>query len=142
MSRRPQSMHESFDRDAVRLGSDRSFGFVFFVVFSVAGFIFRESSASWFWYAAATFLLIIALAAPRLLRPANKLWFLFGMALGRVTTPIVMGIIFYLVVTPTGLIFRALGKDPLRLRIDKAATTYWIERRPPGPDPKSMNQQF
>ena len=142
MSRRPQSMHENFDRDAVRLGSDRSFGIVFFVVFSVVGFIYRDSSASWFWYAAAASFLIAALAVPRVLRPANKLWFLFGMALGRITTPIVMGILFYLVVTPTGLIVRMLGKDLLRLRIDKAATTYWIERRPPGPDPKSMNQQF
>lgn len=135
-------MHETFDRDAVRLGSDRGFGIVFFVVFAVIGFIFRESSASWFWFGAAASILITALVAPRLLRSANKLWFLFGMALGRITTPIVMGILFFLVVTPTGLIVRALGQDPLRLRIDKTASTYWIERRPPGPDPKSMNQQF
>jgi hypothetical protein len=142
MTRRPRSAHESYDRDPVRLGSNRSFGIVFFVVFAVIGYLWRDSNIAWVWYSAAAAVLLSAFAAPKLLGPFNKIWYRFGLALSLITAPIIMGILFYLVVTPTGLIVRALGKDPLKLRMDSAATSYWVERRPPGPDPKSMNQQF
>lgn len=142
MNRRPQATHESFEREAARLGSDRGFGIVFFAVFAIVGFLSRESAAQWAWYAASITVLVVALGAPSLLRPFNRVWHQFGLLLGRVTTPIIMALLFYLVVTPTGLMMRAFRKDPLRLRTDKAAATYWIDRQPPGPDPKSMNQQF
>ena len=119
-------------------GGNRGFGLVFFAVFAVIGFIWRDSAAGWFWFAASIGVLTVALVAPKLLSPFNRIWFRFGVLLGKVTTPIVMGFLFYLVVTPTGLIFKVLGKDPLRLRFDREG----IERRPPGPDPTSMNQQF
>ncbi len=142
MNRRNQAIHESFERDAARLGSDRSFGFVFFAVFAIVGFLWRESWAHWVWYTASLAVLMVALAAPSLLRPINKVWHVLGLMMGRVTTPIVMALLFYLVVTPTGLIMRALGKVLMRLRIEKQTKSYWINRQPPGPDPKSMNHQF
>ena len=142
MTPRTQSSHETFDRDAVRIGGNRGFGFVFFAVFAVIGFIWRDSAAGWFLFAASFGVLAAALVVPKILSPFNRIWFRFGLLLGKVTTPFVMGLLFYLVVTPTGLIFKALGKDPLTLRLDGEVESYWIERRPPGPDPKSMNQQF
>jgi hypothetical protein len=108
----------------------------------VIGIFWRGSVAGWIWWGAAITILVLALVAPNLLGPFNKAWHLFGLALSRITTPIIMGILFFLVVTPTGLIARILGKDPLKLRLDKATESYWIERQPPGPDPKSMKQQF
>ena len=66
----------------------------------------------------------------------------FGLLLGRLINPLVMGLLFYLVVTPTGLIMRALGKDLLRLKRDPDATSYWIERTPPGPSGGGMPRQF
>jgi hypothetical protein len=60
----------------------------------------------------------------------------------RLVTPAVMALVFYSTLTPVALVLRRLGKDPLRLRIDRTASTYWIERRPPGPAPSTMRQQF
>ena len=85
---------------------------------------------------------LAALAVPRLLAPANRLWMKFGLLLHRVTNPLIMGLLFYLTVTPTALIMRALGKDPLSLRLDPEARTYWIDRDPPGPSAESMTDQF
>jgi hypothetical protein len=65
-----------------------------------------------------------------------------GRLLGRITTPIVTGLLFYLIFTPAGLIARSLGKDPLRLRFDPRMKSYWQERRPPGPPPEDMANQF
>jgi Saxitoxin biosynthesis operon protein SxtJ len=70
---------------------------------------------------------------PAILAPLNRLWFKLGMLLGRVTNPVVMGIIFFLVVTPAAFVLRLMGKDPRRRKFDPAAPSYWIERKPPGP---------
>ncbi len=67
---------------------------------------------------------------------------MLGLLLGRVVSPIVMALLFFLVVTPTAFLFRLLGKDPLRLAAEPRAGTYWIERRPPGPPPDTMANQF
>jgi hypothetical protein len=85
---------------------------------------------------------VAALAAPRALRPLNLLWFKFGMLLHHIVTPLVMGLLFFLTVTPVGLLMRATGKDPMRLKRDPAAASYWIDRTPPGPAPDSMKNQF
>jgi len=96
---------------------------------------------SWASAVAAGFALV-ALLAPRLLRPLNQAWFRFGMLLHRVVSPLVMGLLFFVTVTPIGLLMRLTGKDPLRLRFDPAADSYWIDREPPGPPPDSMRNQF
>jgi hypothetical protein len=65
-----------------------------------------------------------------------------GLLLSRIVTPVVMGVVFFAVVTPVALILRVLGKDPLRLKLDPTAATYWIDRIPPGPSPESIKDQF
>jgi hypothetical protein len=72
----------------------------------------------------------------------NAAWAKIGILMGRVVSPVVSGLLFFGVVTPTGLLLRLLGKDPLRLAPDRPASTYWIERRPPGPAPQTMSSQF
>jgi hypothetical protein len=84
----------------------------------------------------------VALLWPAVLAPLNRIWTRFGLLLHRIVSPVVLGVMFFGVVTPMGLVMRALGKDPLRLRFDPAARTYWIERRPPGPAPDTLNNQF
>ena len=138
-------MHESFEReDEVKGSSDRSFGLVFTVFFSVVGGIKLWVGSSWFWpwFVAAALVLLLALAAPKVLAPANRLWLRFGLLLHRIVNPIVMGLLFFVTMTPIGLALRLFGKDLLHLRRDRETHTYWIDRTPPGPSPDSMINQF
>lgn len=138
-------LHEDFGREAkVEGSSDRSFGAVFAAVFAIVGLWPLTGGGGvriWSLGIAAAFALA-ALARPGLLAPLNRLWMRFGLLLHRVVSPLVMGMLFYLTVTPTGMLMRALGKDPLRLRRDPGAQSYWIERDPPGPAPETMKNQF
>ena len=86
-------------------------------------------------------LLIMAFFAPRILEAPNRAWFLIGLWLSKVVSPVVIGAMFLLVVTPAGILMRLFGRDPLRLR-SRAQTSYWITRDPPGPAPESFNHQF
>lgn len=86
--------------------------------------------------------LLLAMLIPQVLAPANRLWTKFGLLLHNIVSPIALGILFFLVVTPTGLLMRLFGKDPLRLRFDPAASSYWIKRDPPGPAADSLKNQF
>jgi hypothetical protein len=85
---------------------------------------------------------LAAFFAPSILRPLNRVWFRLSVMLGRITNPIVMGIIFFAAVLPTALLSQLLRKDPLQLKIDRSAKSYWILRAPPGPDPETMRNQF
>ncbi len=137
--------HEDLRRDEeVKGSSDRSFGLVFTVVFAVIGCwpLIDAAQPRWWALALAGLFLLAALVRPALLAPLNRIWLRFGLLLHRVVNPIVMGFLFFLVVTPTGLLMRMTGKDPLRLRPDPEAKTYWIEREPPGPAPETMKNQF
>ncbi len=140
-----KGLHEDLGRqDAPKAGTERSFGIVFAVVFSVIGLwplLDGEPLRAWAMVLVVGFL-AAGFFAPKLLRPLNRVWFLFGMALHKVVNPLVMGFLFFLTVTPMALILRALGKDPLHRKFDPGAESYWIERRPPGPAPESMRQQF
>jgi hypothetical protein len=89
-----------------------------------------------------TFFLAATLLYLAALKPLNRLWLKFGLLLHKVVNPIVMGFVFFGAVLPTGLIMRALGKDLLRRKWQPDANSYWIERRPPGPAPASMRDQF
>lgn len=139
-------MHEHTPRHnaPVQGSSDRAFGFVFTVVFLIiACYPLLTGQGVRLWsLAVAGIFLLLALVVPGVLAPANRLWMKFGMLLHAIVSPIALGILFYLVVTPTGLLMRLLGKDPLRLRFDPAADSYWIKRDPPGPAPDSLNNQF
>lgn len=138
-------MHEGLSRtDDVKLGSDRQFGFVFAAVFAAIGLLplLGGNSLRWWALALAVVFLAITLVHARLLRPFNRVWFRFGLLLHAIVSPVVMGLIFFVAVTPVGLAMRALGKDVLKLRFDADASSYWIERSPPGPAPGSMKNQF
>ena len=118
------------DSDKVKISSNRSFGLLFFVVFLIVSLLPLTSVGSiriWSAIISAVFL-ILGLINSRLLTPLNVLWFKFGMILGAIISPIVMGIVFFLVVTPTGFILRIMGKDLLNKKYDKEKETYWIKR--------------
>jgi hypothetical protein len=84
----------------------------------------------------------VTLAAPQMLAVPNRLWLRFGALLHRIVSPVVLAIMFYLVITPMGVVMRALGKNSLQLRRSASCESYWIRREPPGPEPSSMSQQF
>ena len=118
------------DSDKIKISSNRSFGLLFFVVFLIVSLWPLTSVGSiriWSAIISAVFL-ILGLINSRLLTPLNVFWFKFGMILGAIISPIVMGIVFFLVVTPTGLILRIMRKDLLNKKYDKEKETYWIKR--------------
>ena len=118
------------DSDKIKISSNRSFGLLFFVVFLIVSLwpLTHEGSIRiWSVIVSAVFL-ILGLINSRLLTPLNVLWFKLGMILGAIISPIVMGIVFFLVVTPTGFILRIMGKDLLNIKYDKEKETYWIKR--------------
>ena len=124
----------------VKIGSNRSFGIVFFVVFLLIGLyplINADSVRIWSVIISLIFL-ILGLMNSKILNPLNKLWFKFGILLGKIVSPLVMGIIFFLVVTPIGILMKILKKDLLNLNYNNNKT-YWIEKN----EPKSkMKNQF
>ena len=126
--------------DEVKIGSNRSFGIVFFVVFLIIAtypLINGGELRLWSLIISIVFL-FLGLVNSKILNPLNKLWFKFGIFLGKIISPLVMGIIFFLVVTPIGLIMRLLNKDLLNLKFNNN-NTYWIEKT----EPKSnMKNQF
>jgi predicted membrane metal-binding protein len=130
--------------EAVRGSSDRAFGLVFAAVFAIVGAwpLLRGRPVRWWAVGVALVFLVAALAAPRMLAPLNRLWLKLGLLLHRIVNPVVMGFVFFSTVTPIAIVLRLRGKDLLRLRRDPAASTYWIERRPPGPAPATMTRQF
>ncbi|MAF95600.1 MAG: hypothetical protein CMM60_07585 [Rhodospirillaceae bacterium] len=140
-----KAFHEDFGRgDEPKAGGERGFGIVFAFVFAVIGlWPLLDGGAIRLWALIAAGVFAAAgLFWPTLLRPLNRVWFLFGMALHKVVNPLVMGLLFYATITPIALVMRLMGKDPLRRRFDRQAKSYWIERRPAGPEPQSMRHQF
>ncbi len=103
--------------------------------------LFRGEPVRLWIAAAAAGFLIVAVAHAPLLAPLNRLWTRLALVLHKIMTPIVMGILFFVVLTPIALVMRLCGRDALRLRADPAAPTYW-QSREPGPDPATMKQQF
>ena len=123
-----------------KLPSNRNFGIVFFAVFlviSLYSLTFGGGVAKWSLAVSIVFL-ILGLINSKILTPLNRLWFKFGILLGRIVSPIVMALIFFAVVTPIGLIMRLLRKDLLNLRYNKKSKSYWIEKK--GPKSKMKNQ--
>jgi len=137
--------HESYDRvEVIEGGSNRSFGMVFAVVFALVGLqpLLSGKEVRIWSLVACTLFLLCALVLPSILSPLRRAWLWFGLRLHRIVSPVVLGVMFFLVITPIGLAMRAMGKDPLRLKFDKVSSSYWIERTPPGPPPESFEDQF
>tara|TARA_B100000965_G_scaffold350944_1_gene325172 strand:- start:646 stop:1020 length:375 start_codon:yes stop_codon:yes gene_type:complete len=124
----------------MKLPSNRNFGIVFFVVFLIVGLwpILSENDIRIWSIILSLIFLILGLLNSKLLTPLNRLWFKFGVFLGNFVAPIVMGIVFFLVVTPTGIIMKLLRKDLINLKKNNEKT-YWIEKKE---NTSSMKKQF
>tara|TARA_Y200000002_G_scaffold238221_1_gene196836 strand:- start:174 stop:557 length:384 start_codon:yes stop_codon:yes gene_type:complete len=126
--------------DEIKIGSNKSFGIVFFIVFFIiALFPLINNSEIRIWAVIISLIfLILGLINSKILTPLNKAWFKFGIFLGKIISPLIMGIIFFLVVTPIGMLMKMLKKDLLNLKFNKHKS-YWIEKS----EPKSkMKNQF
>ena len=137
-------MSENTSHFKVEQGSERGFGLVFATVFLII-FLFpllRNGTAHYWALAIAAVFAVIAFTAPHLLKPLNTIWFKFGMLLGAIIAPLVMMIIFFLVVTPIGLLMRLSGKDSLRLKRKGDEKSYWIQRTRDKDHTPSMKNQF
>lgn len=141
----PSMAHEDLTRHQHVEGStDRAFGLVFAGVFLViAGWpLFHGEAPRWWAAGVAAAFALVALVKPALLAGPNRYWIKLGILLGKVVSPIALGVVFYGAITPLGAVMRLVGKDPLRLKRDPGADSYWIPREPPGPPPDSMTNQF
>ena len=125
--------------DDIKISSNRSFGIVFFIVFLLIALYpltYSQDIRNWSVIISIIFL-VLGLFNSKILTPLNRLWFKFGIFLGKIISPIIMGIIFFLVVTPIGLLMRLLGKDLINLKYNNNKS-YWIEKK--GPESKMKNQ--
>ncbi len=125
--------------NSIKISSNRSFGITFFIVFLIISLfpVLNEENPK-VWSLAISFIfLILGLLNSNLLSPLNKIWFKFGLFLGNFISPIVMGIVFFFVVTPIGIMMRISGKDLLNLK-KKNKKTHWIEKT--GTKSKMKNQ--
>ena len=125
--------------DEIKISSNRSFGIVFFIVFLlIALYPLLKDNDLRIWSLVISFIfLILGLINSKILTPLNRLWFKFGLLLGKFISPLIMGIIFFAVVTPIGIIMRLLKKDLLNLKYNEKET-YWIDKS--GPKSKMKNQ--
>jgi len=134
-------MFESTSHIATEQSSPKSFGIVFSIVFLIVGLyplVNSEDLYIWALIVSAVFLLL-AFLVPNVLSLPNKLWLKFGILLGSIVAPIVMALVYFLTVLPTGLIMRLLGKDLLKIKLDKNAKSYWVARNK---SVGSMKNQF
>jgi len=137
--------HESYERkNKVTGSSDRSFCYTFAVIgLLFAGISFWKGGNLWPWLGGGAAIFgAVGLLAPQLFAPLNRIWFKIGMLMHKVMTPLIMGLVFFAAITPIAMIMRLLGKRPLDLKYDPQASSYWVERKPPGPEPDSMTNQF
>ena len=130
-----------FIKSKVKISSNRSFGLIFFFVFLIISLwpLLNEGPIRIWSIVIAIIFLILGLVNSKLLTPLNILWYKFGMFLGSIVAPIIMGIVFYLVVTPTGFIMKIMNKDLLNMKFDNKKKSYWINR---AKTKTTMKQQF
>ena len=130
-----------FNKSEIKISSNRNFGLVFFFVFLIVSLwpLLNENSPRIWSIVIAVIFLILGLLNSKLLTPLNMLWFKFGLFLGSIISPIIMGIIFFLVIAPTGLVMKLMGKDLLDKKYDNKKKSYWINRTK---TKNTMKQQF
>jgi hypothetical protein len=139
------SLHSDCSRQrSAKSPSDRSFGFVFTIVFGLVGLwpLVQLKEPHWSLLYLAVITLSLASFRPVLLAPFNIVWTKFGLLLHKVSNPLIMGVIYFFVVTPTGLILRILRKDILNLKWNDHAKSYWVLQNSSGRSRESMRNQF
>jgi hypothetical protein len=136
--------HEYRQHQDIKSSSNRSFGFVFGGAFALLGCLSWYKGGAWWpvFLPISALCTLLAALFPDVLAPANRIWTKLGFLLAKIVNPIVMGIVFFALFTPVAIFLRARGKDLLNLKFDRNASSYWIERDPPGPAPESMKEQF
>jgi hypothetical protein len=137
--------HEPQGRaETIKASSNRSFGAVFATFCAIVSALsWYHAGRHWSWWLVAAVLFALAgWLRPHWLAPLNWLWTRLGLVLAAVISPVVMAIVFYACIAPIGFLMRLLGKDPLRLRYEPDAESYWIRRDPPGPAPETLKNQF
>ena len=125
----------------IKTGSNKSFGIVFFVIFIIIALwplLKDENIRVWSIIVSITFL-TLGLLNSKILTPLNKLWMRLGILFGAIVSPIVMGVVYFGVITPIGLIMKLFGKDVLNLKIDTNKNTYWTLKKK---IPSKMKDQF
>lgn len=126
------------------LPSNRSFGTLFTVVFALLGtYSWWRGSPVYLWaWGLSTLMLLVTLAKPGWLTPANRAWMKLAELLNRIVSPVVLGVIFFGIFTPTAWVIRLMGRDAMKRCFEPATPTYWVKRDPPGPDPTALPNQF
>jgi hypothetical protein len=104
--------------------------------------VYNGGTRWYYWFPLAALFGVVANIAPSVLAPLNRLWAKFGHLLHMVISPVLLGILFYLCISPIGFLMRLIGKDPMRRKFEPAAKSYWIVRAPPGPAPETFKNQF
>lgn len=134
----------SAGEDDTKLPTERKFGITFAAVFAVIGLLpLVHGGAIRFWsLGVAAVFLVGAYFFPSALHPLNRAWFALGLLLHRIMNPVILGAMFYTVITPMAVLIRISGKRLLNLGFDPNAQTYWIIRTPPGPKAESVHRQF
>ena len=126
------------------LPSNRSFGLLFVVFFGglSAWMYHKRVPSAQMWGVLSLVVLLVTLFAPKFLTPFNRLWMWVGLMLNRIVSPIVMGVLYFALITPIAFGMRLARRDPLRLSYDRSTSSYWIKREPPGPTQESFHRQF
>ncbi len=138
------NFHENLTEFDVVHTSNRAFGLTFMGIFFGLGLLpvlHRHSPHFWL-LGLGLGMLALSYLKPSWLTKPNYAWSKVGLGLGKIMTPLILGVLFYGILTPIAIVFRMKGKDLLALRLDADKASYWIERDPPGPTPESLRQQF
>ena len=137
-------LEPSFEREPSPESSDRNFGYVFAAVFAIVSCwpLLHWHMPHWWVLAIAAIFALVAATRPQSLHPLNRVWLALGRLLHRVVSPIIMGLIFFLIVTPTGWIMRLCGQDLLSLKRRPELSSYWTKREATSPRPESLKNQF
>jgi predicted membrane metal-binding protein len=132
------------NQSEAKMLSERSFGLIFTGIFLIIGvfpLITGGSYRQWALIVAAMFA-VPAILLPAILAPLNRLWVKFGLLMHTIVNPILMGLVFFIAVLPTGLILRLLGKDPMHRKFDASKQSYWINREKDSLSKESFKDQF
>jgi hypothetical protein len=145
MKKSQPHLHEDLQRDhQVKYSSNRNFGLTFSTIFALLGLykLYHQKPLGWLWILAALNLLLISFFWPAWLTGLNRKWSQFGLLLHKLTSPVIMGLLFFGVITPFGIVMRLFGFDPMKRKFDPQVKSYWNNKLPYATYKESMKNQF